>query len=268
MYKGFRVIDSHCHIYPQKIAEKAVHGTDNFYGVVSVCKGTVEDLYRASDSFDGFLVHSVATTPHQVRSINKFISEEVKSHNNLIGFGTLHCDSEDIAGDIDDLLSLNLKGVKMHPDIQKFKLDDDNAFKIFAICEQKKLPVLLHTGDKRYDYSNPNRLIPVLETFKNLTVIGAHFGGYSVWETAYKALYKYDNFYVDCSSSLPYISDELAVKMINKYGTDKVLFGTDYPMHDPKQELEHFLSLGYSKEEYQNMLANNLENMLKNNGHN
>ena len=31
MKNGYFVIDTHCHIYPEKIAAKAVAGTDKFY---------------------------------------------------------------------------------------------------------------------------------------------------------------------------------------------------------------------------------------------
>ena len=40
----------------------------------------------------------------------------------------------------------------------------------------------MHTGDYRYDNSNPNRVLPVLKAYPKLTLIGAHFGGWSVWE--------------------------------------------------------------------------------------
>ena len=45
MIKGkYYVIDSHCHIYPEKIASLAINHTDEFYSEHSHCKGTIEDL--------------------------------------------------------------------------------------------------------------------------------------------------------------------------------------------------------------------------------
>ena len=45
MVKGkYFVTDAHCHVYPEKIASKAVGGTDKFYGVVSYCTGTFDNL--------------------------------------------------------------------------------------------------------------------------------------------------------------------------------------------------------------------------------
>ena len=67
------VTDAHCHIYPEKIASRAVAGTDNFYHEHSVGSGTVEGLMEMGDKagIDRYIVQSVATTPHQVKSINE-----------------------------------------------------------------------------------------------------------------------------------------------------------------------------------------------------
>ena len=108
------VTDSHCHIYPEKIASRAVAGTDNFYHEHSVGSGTVEGLIEMGDKagIDRYIVQSVATTPHQVKSINEFIAGEVKKHpGRLVGLGTLHPDSADIKGDVAHLMSLGLRGV-------------------------------------------------------------------------------------------------------------------------------------------------------------
>ena len=56
-------------------------------------------------------MQSVATTPRQVRRINEFIAAEVaQGGGRLTGLGTLHPESEDIAGDVAHLLSLGLRG--------------------------------------------------------------------------------------------------------------------------------------------------------------
>ena len=126
------------------------------------------------------IVQSVATTPKQVQSINEFIADTVAHANGrLTGLGTLHPNSENLREDVEHLIALGLKGVKLHPDIQNFKVDDYRCLKIYELCEEFGLPILMHTGDKRYDNSNPNRLLPILEIYDHLTIIGAHFGG---WE--------------------------------------------------------------------------------------
>lgn len=259
------VTDAHCHIYPEKIAARAVNGTDTFYSEHSVGRGTVADMIAKGEQagIDRFLVQSVATTPKQVKSINEFIASEVEQHpGKLVGFGTLHPDSDDIAGDIAHLAELGLRGVKLHPDIQAFKIDDYRCLKIYELCEERGLPVLMHTGDNRYDYSNPNRLLPILKIYTGLTVIGAHFGGWSIWEEASKQYAGIPNFYVDCSSSFHYLPKKTAREIIRRYGADKVLFGTDYPMWDAKEELDYFFSLGLDESEIKSILNINVSKII------
>lgn len=254
------IIDSHCHIYPDKIAAKASAATGNFYTLPMFCNGTVSELLSCGEKagIDAFVVCSVATTPHQVHSINNFIAQAVNDNpGKIFGIGALHPDSEDIEGDIENLIELGLKGVKLHPDIQGFKLDYEGCLKIYEICEKKKLPVLIHTGDKRYDNSNPDRLIPLLKAYPELTVIGAHFGGWSIWEKAAQQLCNMPNLYVDCSSSFYSLDDETAKELISAYGEDRVLFGSDYPMWEPEKELARLHSLYLGKEAEEKILYKN-----------
>ena len=271
-YKDFKIIDSHCHIFPDKIAEKATRSTDVFYGITdsgietSGYTGNVRTLLAQcrAHNISKCVVTAVATTPHQVRSINEFTSNEMRLHpDKFIGLGAMHPESEDPEGDADHIIELGLRGVKLHPDIQNFKIDCPKALKIFEICDKKGLPMLVHTGDSRFDNSNPDRVINVLEKFPNLTIIGAHFGGWSIWEEASKKLSGYKNFYVDTCSSFYALKKETAKRIIEAYGTDKVIFGTDFPMWPVKDELEYLFSLGFTKKELENILHNNILKVLK-----
>ena len=71
-----------------------------------------------------------------------------------------------------------------------------------------------------------------------------------MWERAVLELYEKPNFFVDCSSSFYALSDEQIKKIISEYGTDRVLFGTDYPMWIPDAEVRRLLSLGYGKQDF------------------
>jgi len=261
-----KVINSHCHIYPEKIASKAVEGIKNFYDLNMSLNGRTDDLIKDGSKVGvvHYLVHSVATTPKQVKSINEFISYEVKSHNGLFtGFGTLHPDSDDIEGDFNYLCDLGLKGVKLHPDFQLFALNEKKAFDLGEVIAAGDVPLLIHCGDFRYNYSNPEQLIPFLDNFPELTVIGAHFAGWSMWEDATRQLAGRENLYVDLSSSLYALSAETANELIHAYGTDKVLWGTDYPMWDSVSEMEYFNRIDLTDEERSMILYENAAKLLK-----
>lgn len=271
--KKYNIIDSHCHIFPDKIAQKATDSIDSFYrisesGVIDGCGfvGTAKTLLKQCDKtgVQKCLVTSVATTPHHAQSINSFIASEVELFpDRFIGFGSLHPESETLEEDAEHLVELGLKGVKLHPDIQNFKVDDPKVIKIFEICNEKGLPILLHTGDSRYDNSNPNRVAPVLQKFPDLVVIGAHLGGWSIWEEASQKLSKFKNFYVDTCSSFYALKKETAKRIIETYGTDKVIFGTDFPMWRQDEDLEYLFSLGFSEEQLEDILHNNILKALK-----
>jgi predicted TIM-barrel fold metal-dependent hydrolase len=118
--KKYKIIDAHCHIYPDRIAQKASDSTADFYKMPSRLDGKISTLLMRGErvGIEHFVVQSVATTPKQVSSINRFIADAVKeSGGKFTGLGTLHPDSEDIDADIDEIISLGLKGVKLHPNI-------------------------------------------------------------------------------------------------------------------------------------------------------
>lgn len=263
---SYEIIDAHCHIYPQKIALKAVHATDLFYEMPSASPydGTTDTLLavQKESGISRFIVQSVATTPHQVHSINTFVAAEVAAHpDTFTGLGTLHPDSEHIEEDVEEIISLGLHGVKLHPDIQKFAVDDKKCLPIYECC-RGRLPILMHTGDKRYDFSNPNRLLRVLHAFPDLTILGAHLGGWSIWEEASMTLTDIDNLYVDTSSTIGFIGFEKARECICRFPPEKLLFGTDYPMWRPQDEVAALLDMGFSDAEYQKIFSENAKRVF------
>ncbi|MEE1156185.1 MAG: amidohydrolase family protein [Methanobrevibacter sp.] len=261
-----KVINAHCHIYPEKIASRAVQGIKDFYDLDMSLNGKPDDLIRDGNQVGvvHYLVHSVATTPKQVKSINEFIAYEVKEHNGLFtGFGTLHPDSDDIKWDVDYLLDLGLEGVKLHPDFQLFALNEERAFKLGEAIYDADIPLMIHCGDFRYNYSNPEQLMPFLDKFSDMTVIGAHFAGWSMWEEATEKLAGRENLYVDLSSSLYALSPETALKLIHAYGSDRVLWATDYPMWDSKSEMEYFNKIDLTQKERSQILYENASKLLK-----
>ena len=135
----------HTHIFPAKIEEKAVDTIGKFYDIPMQNKGTSEYLIEdgATIGVEKFLVCSTATTAHQVESIDNFVARECAAHPEFIGFGSIHPDYENIAGEIDRMIGLGLKGIKLHPDFQKFNIDDESAFPIYEAAEGR-LPVLFH----------------------------------------------------------------------------------------------------------------------------
>ena len=260
------IIDSHAHIYPQKIAEKATIAIGEFYDIqMENQTGSVENLLKDGSKIgvSKYVVHSVAVTEHQVQAINRFLKEQLDNHKEFIGFMALHQDmtEQQIQEEVDWCIENGFKGIKMHPDFQKFYVDGEKAQKIYKIVGDK-LPILLHIGDARYDYSCPERLVRVAKLFPEVTFICAHMGGYSRWNEweIYKGI---ENIYFDTCSSLPFISSDMAKQIIKGLGVDKFFFSTDFPMWDAKGEFERFNKIDLTKNERELILSKNLKKLLK-----
>ena len=194
-----KIIDSHCHVYPDQIADRASSSIGTFYHEPICFDGKVSTLLREEHS-SGISLHilsSVATTPHQVASINRFIADSVQQHpEKFLGLGSVHPDTSDPEEDFRQIRELGLKGIKIHPDFQQTSVADPRFLRIFALCEREKLPVLCHCGDDRYAYSNPVQILEVLSRFPDLILIGAHFGGWTVWRGAVAELFDQKKLYV------------------------------------------------------------------------
>jgi predicted TIM-barrel fold metal-dependent hydrolase len=257
------VIDFHTHIYPDKIASKAVDSISDFYKIPMERKGTAGDLANAGKEggIGRFVVFSAAAVPGQVRRINEYIASCCKDYPQFTGFGTLHAGLENPEEEIEHILSLGLKGIKLHPDMQEFNIDDERMMKIYALLEGK-LPVIFHTGDYRYTYSHPARLAHVLDEYPRLITVAAHFGGWSVFDLALDYLEKRFCYFA-VSSAIPFVGKRRSVELIRIYGAQRFLFGSDFPMWDPGKCLEEFRGLGLREEENKLILYRNALDILK-----
>ena len=259
-----QIVDIHAHAFPDAIALKAAESIGEFYHMPVRHNGTVSqllDLYNAAGISRG-CIHSVAITPHSVDSINRFIAGAVREHPDILtGYGAVHPGCGDLPGLIRQVKELGLKGLKIHPDMQRFALDSQEAMNMFAAVEGE-LPIIIHTGDYRYEYSKPRQMKRVLDAFPKLVCVCAHLGGWSEWDEACKTLAGYENAYVDTSSSLYALSPEKGRKIIRCFSRERVLFGTDYPMWNPVEELERFHQLKLTEKEEEQILCLNAKNLL------
>lgn len=245
------IIDVHAHIYPDKIAKKAAASIAGFYGIsITDPNASVERLLQTGDAagVDRFVVHSAATVPQQVVSINSFFAAAVSAHpDRLTGLGTMHPDFADPCTELERAMSLGLKGIKLHPDFQRCAITDRRMFPVYDFCQSTGFPILFHTGDRRYHYSNPTMIPELLESFPRLRLVCAHFGGWTEWDEAKKYIPATDVM-VDCSSCFYAMTDEQIMEFFELYGEDRVMFGSDYPVWSAESELLRLRSLPLSAE--------------------
>ena len=209
---------------------------------------------------DYSLVHSVALKANQVRPINDFIAAECQKHPSFIGFATMHPDFTDMAAEVKRVRELGLHGFKLHPDSQGVNVDDPRLLEFYALLEGR-LPLMLHCGDYRFDNSHPRRTKQVLREFPRLLVDCAHFGGWSLYDLAVEYL-EDEHCFMDVSSAAVYLGPRRTTELIRHYGPERILFGSDYPMWNPAQELQRFLLNDLSPTEQEQVLWRSAEAYL------
>lgn len=260
-----RIFDAHTHTYPELLSFRATQNLGAFYNFRVSCKGTVADLMETSRSagVSGFLILGVATNARQVSHVNEAVAGDVKSARDrgfdAFGFAAMHQDTENFEAELDHAVSLGLTGVKLHPDIQGVAIDDERLFPLFELLSRRAMPLCLHMGDDRpeYRYSEPQKLVRVLDMFPDLTVLASHLGGYRAWDEAAECLAGRKNVVYDASSVLWAMTPERACELIRKLGVQNIMFGTDYPVVGASDYLALFDKLPLSDDERRAILYDN-----------
>lgn len=150
--------------------------------------------------------------------------------------------------------------MKIHPDTQKVNMDDPRLMRLYEIIEGR-LPIVIHTGDYRYDYSHPRRLKRILHTFPKLVVDAAHFGGWSVFDYALEYL-EDENCYVDTSSALEFLGPRRTVELARAYGIERVMFGSDFPMWSPVNEYNMLAAMPFTEDEFEAITWHNAQRFI------
>ncbi len=274
------VIDFHTHIYPDKIAEKTISTLMTSAPDVKVyTKGTLNALRDSmkKSGIDKSVVLPVATRKGQFDTINRFALDINNTYSDLVSFGGIHPDDDDIENKLLYLKENGFKGVKIHPDYTGTFIDDERYIKIITECVKLGLTVVTHAGvDPAFDviHCPPEKARAVLDRISAETkaekpfLVFAHLGGIY----CHKEVLKYlagTNCYIDISCSFASLgsycdtTDEEVVDMIKMHGADKVLFATDSPWNDQTAYLEKLKSLdGLSDTEKDMILYQNAERLL------
>lgn len=263
-YRG-QIIDVHTHIFPEKIAAKATASIGDFYNLAMASVGLrnlLEDEMQKAGVKHCFLL-STATVKSQVGPINDFLIETMKTaENKFTAFGTIHVETENALDEVDRIRKNGITGIKFHNDFQHFAVDDPRIFPVYEKAQAEKIPIMFHAGDKRYNYTNPDKFVKLAKLFPDLIVIASHFGAYSEWDKIDDE-YLETNHYFDTSSAFFELPFDKAREIIKRHGEDKFLFGSDFPMWFASNELKNIEKLGLSPETTEKILFKNAERLLE-----
>lgn len=194
-------------------------------------------------------------------STNEFSARYAEADpERILPYGGVHARfTKDPEGDVDRLIAMGIRCLKIHPPHQMYPA---NAYteglealgRIYRRCEERALPVLIHTGTSifpgaRSKWGNPMEIDDVAIDFPKLTIVMAH-GGRPLWmEEAFFVLRRHPNVHLELSGIPPARLLEYFPRLTDI--ARKTIWGTDWPspgVHDLRKNLDAFRALPLSPE--------------------
>ena len=271
------------HVHPTSPEAIGVLGADleamgRYFGreIPQISMDELAQQYRARKMMAVLLAMDTSTSTGWPPVPNDHIAAAVRAHADVfIGFagvdpwkGRLAVDEARRAREF-----LGLRGLKLHPGLQKFAPNDDRFYPLWAAAAELGLVCLFHTGmmgtgaglpgggGYKLKYVNPLLLDDVAADFPSLEIIMAHPGW--PWQPEQLAMARHKaNLYIDLSGWSPkYFPGEL-VQNMNGLLQDKCLFGSDWPFLSPERWLADFAALPIGEAVRRKILRDNARRVL------
>jgi len=270
------IIDFHTHTYPDAIAEQTVAKLGKEAGIDPHTDGTANGLAESikTAGIDYAVIQPVATSPHQVATINEYAYKTNLSsgRKGLLSFGAIHPDSPDYKRVLRGVASLGLKGIKLHPDYQGVFFNDIRYKRIIETATELGLYIVVHAGvDIGLPdpvHTPPGLVRDVLRDTGTDRLILAHMGGWRMWDEVMEKLVgedvRIDTSFSTTAVDLPdMLGEEKFVEMVRSFGADRVLFGSDSPWASQRKSRKWIEHTSLHREEKEKILGKNAEEILR-----
>jgi uncharacterized protein len=266
------MIDTHTHVFPDKIAPKVAQKFQAEVGDLLQLSGdfTLKDLkaYMKRCGIEAVVTFCLAERPEIVVPANNFLIE-IMDNRTIFSFGTILPNMKDPVGEVRRIREKGVKGIKFHSAFQPIRARDENLFPIYGAMAEAGMIAYFHVGKDPVNPSHPPGTGPqdiahLKERFPSLTIVAAHFGGLFMLDEARKWIIGRD-FYIDTcwGPNIQSLDPGRVVEIIRAHGADKVLLATDYPSTtDPAPQIQWFQDLPLREKEKQLIFRENARQLL------
>ena len=263
-----RITDVHIHIQPWRDVKPAVLETmrrdkaaqwDFLIQVMDDPRALLGVMDQAGVWRAGLVNYPSPDVIGFTDTVNAFAARYAQADpDRLLPYGGVHPRfTRDAAGDVDRLIDLGIRLVKIHPPHQGFPANAysdglESLGAIYRRCEQRGLPVMIHTGTSifpgaRSKFGNPMELDDVAIDFPDLRIVMAHGGRPLYMEEAFFVLRRHRRVWLDVSGIPPARLLDYFPRLAEM--GDRVLWGTDWPspgVKDMRLNIDQFLALSLS----------------------
>lgn len=267
------IIDFHTHIFPDKVAAKAIPNLSSIIHLTPSMNGTVDGLRASMEQggIDVSVVLPIVTDPHQFDSIFRFAVHVNETYAEgpgprLISLASIHPLSDDYKAQLQQIKNEGFKGIKLHPNYQGLHFDDIHYMRIIDRASELGLCVLTHAGYDPYtpdeEFCSPDMALHVLDEVSPPRLILAHMGSNEHYDEAEQKLCGRP-VYLDTAYSIMHMQEEQFVRMVHLHGADRILFGTDVPWSVQKECVQRLHAFtGLSQAEKELILSGNAQVLL------
>ncbi|MBQ5883315.1 MAG: amidohydrolase family protein [Clostridia bacterium] len=271
---NYKIFANHAHVFPKGSKDNAQ--LENLKELMAEC-----DIEKAV-CFAPFnhQTERVGITINQ----NKWLYEEIKNENNLIGFGTINFDIGSIQNQVKEIKTLGFKGIKIHPAAQEVRVDGRELFEVYAEAEKQGLFISFHTGLHWHRIKDYSMLLfdEVAYNFPDLKFSMEHVGGYSFFKEALLVMNnnsrKGNNIYAGLTSVAMEtdalgntrsgawsLTDDEICDLIHQTGEENSIIGLDFPYKNveyTKNAIERIKNLPITENAKKGILGENLMKAL------
>ena len=181
-----------------------------------------------------------------VHTPNEFIAQYVARYpGRAVGMGSVNPHDSSAAAEFEHAVTkLGLRGVKISPTYQAVDPRSSACWPLYEIANHHNVPVMFHCGGAytgSLEFADPCLLDKVAMAFPDLKLIVAHFGQPYMEQTAI-LMRKNPNVFADLSARYhrPWQLYN-GIMIAREYRvTDRLLFGSDFPVRTPKLAMEDF----------------------------
>lgn len=268
-----KIIDFHTHVFPDKIAQRTIAFLSEKGGIPPFSDGTRKGLLEKMEEADTLLSVNlpVLTNPGQFDSVNRF-AEEMNSFyreqsRGILSFAGIHPHCENVEEKMRWIKSKGFLGIKIHPDYQETFINDDAYVRIVTLAKEYDLIVVTHAGvDGGYRdcpvRCTPERVLDLLRKAPHSKLVLAHMGANEMSEQVYESLCGED-VYFDTAYVLRFTDRETFQKILDKHGEDRILFATDSPWSDLRNDINILRSYQLGAATEQKIFYENALRLLK-----
>jgi predicted TIM-barrel fold metal-dependent hydrolase len=276
------IIDFHTHVVPPKIREKRDKylGRDACFSLLyaepEAKLATAEEVIASMDEhgIDRSVILNLGWVSHELCvETNDYILEATARYpKRLIGFCAIQPSAgEKALKELERCARNGAKGVgEMRPDIQGFDLKDGKIMKpIIEMLMEHDLIFLTHASEPvGHQYSGkgtitPEVIYPFVASCPDLKLVCAHWGGglpfYALMPEVEKML---SNVYFDTAATPFLYQPQIFEQAASIIGSDRILFGSDYPLLSPKRIIDQIESTKLSQKDKAKILGGNARRLL------